>query len=86
MTVRWKFEAGRLEACGPSGDPLRAWMATGAMGLPLAALLNQSPDLSRLLLWPLLEPKERVTEHDILSSRQITGHHSGAQDAESPAG
>lgn len=52
MNARWTFEGGHLVALNPLGAVLCAWLADEAQGHPLADLLNQAEDLSRLLLPP----------------------------------
>jgi hypothetical protein len=59
MTANWIFNGGRLEARDDAGNLLRWWIATEALGRPFAELLGHSPELSRLLLWPLLERPEQ---------------------------
>lgn len=56
MAAHWTYEGGRLIAWNETGAELRTWTTeTDAMGQGMALLLNQACDLSRLLLWPLLE-------------------------------
>lgn len=50
MVAFWKFEGGRLVARNPAGTLLWSWLADESMGQPLADVLNQAQDLSRLLL------------------------------------
>lgn len=52
MNAHWTFEGGHLVARNLAGVMLWAWQTDEAMGRPLADLLNQAQDLSRLLLPP----------------------------------
>lgn len=52
MNAIWTFERGHLVARNLAGDELGAWVATEAIGHPLADLLNLAHELSPMLLPP----------------------------------
>ncbi|MCY1463997.1 hypothetical protein D9M71_819690 [compost metagenome] len=58
MNAIWTYDDGHLVARSKDGNLLRKWLADEVMGRGLAVLLNQTGDLSRLLLWPHLEESQ----------------------------
>lgn len=50
MNTIWTFESGRLVARNLAGAELGAWLATEAIGRPLASVLNLAHELGDLLL------------------------------------
>ncbi|MGP5191896.1 hypothetical protein [Vreelandella alkaliphila] len=71
-------------AYSESGLPLRSWIALEDLGRALSIILSLPQDISRLLLWPLLELKEGVTDPDVLSLGQVAGHYGGKRAAKLP--
>lgn len=50
MTIRWRYLDGWLVANHEEGSGLRIWEADSSLGPALALLLNEAPELSRLLV------------------------------------
>lgn len=60
MQIIWIFEDGHLKARNQTGELMRWWSAEAAIGLFLADLLNRDINLTRLILWPLLEDSNQI--------------------------